>query len=121
MLKFLVDEDMPRSTTQILKNIGFETFDVREVGLRGKSDNEIFVFAQENHAVIVTADIGFGNLLRYPLGSHAGIIIVHDPNEMSNVTVNDNLRESCLILSEHEIRGNLVILEPGRIRIKRFD
>ena len=78
-------------------------------------------FTQENRAVIVTADIRFGNLLRYPLGSHAGIIIVHYPNEMSNVTVNDNLREACVSLFENEIRGNLVILEPGRIRIKRSD
>jgi len=120
MLKFLVDEDMPKSTTQTLRSIGFETFDVRDVALRGKSDDEIFAFAQGNRAVLVTADMGFGNLLRYPLGSHAGIIIVHYPNEMSNVVVNDNLREACASLSENEIRGNLVILEPGRIRIKRF-
>ncbi len=29
MPKFLIDEDMPRSTTKILKDIGFEVLDVK--------------------------------------------------------------------------------------------
>jgi predicted nuclease of predicted toxin-antitoxin system len=42
MLKFVIDEDIPRSTTRILKSNGYEVLDVRDGGLRGKSDEEVF-------------------------------------------------------------------------------
>jgi len=58
MLKFVIDEDMPRSTSKVLIDRGFEVFDVRDCGLRGKSDKEIFEFAQKQGAVILTADLG---------------------------------------------------------------
>jgi hypothetical protein len=32
-LKFLVDEDLPRSTAQVLKEMGFTALDVRDCGL----------------------------------------------------------------------------------------
>ena len=100
--------------------MGFETLDVRNVGLRGRSDDEIFAFAQREQAVIVTGDMGFGNILRYPLGSHAGIIVVHYPNEVPASEINNKIREACSSLSEDEIKGSLLIFEPGRIRRKRL-
>jgi predicted nuclease of predicted toxin-antitoxin system len=39
-LKFIVDEDLPRSTTRLLREMGFNTLDVRDCGLRGKSDED---------------------------------------------------------------------------------
>ncbi len=53
MPRFLIDEDMPRSTTKLLKDKGFDVLDVRDCGLRGKSDEEIFRFAQEEKTVIL--------------------------------------------------------------------
>jgi len=38
MLKFVIDEDLPRSTAKLLKANGFEALDVRDYGLRGKDD-----------------------------------------------------------------------------------
>jgi len=40
-LRFLTDEDVPRSTARILREAGFDATDVRDVGLRGKSDEEV--------------------------------------------------------------------------------
>jgi predicted nuclease of predicted toxin-antitoxin system len=54
MPEFLVDEDMPRSTAKILRDKGYASLDVRDCGLRGKSDAEVFAFAQMNGAVIDT-------------------------------------------------------------------
>jgi len=33
-LKFLTDEDVPRSTARLLREAGFDAVDVRDVGLR---------------------------------------------------------------------------------------
>jgi len=34
MLKFVIDEDMPRSTAKVLKSRGYEVLDVRDCGLK---------------------------------------------------------------------------------------
>ncbi|HLP46239.1 MAG TPA: DUF5615 family PIN-like protein [Candidatus Kapabacteria bacterium] len=41
MLKFLIDEDLPRSTARLLREMGFVALDVRDCGLRGKTEGEI--------------------------------------------------------------------------------
>lgn len=119
MLKFLIDEDMPRSTVTVLREQGFEALDVRDCGLRGKSDEDVFKFAQREGAIILTADLGFGNILHYPLGSHSGIVIVHFPNEVPTVELNRHILASFANLAEDDFKKNLIILEPGRIRVRR--
>jgi predicted nuclease of predicted toxin-antitoxin system len=66
MIKFVIDEDMPRSTARALAERGFECLDIRDYGLRGKSDKEIFEFAQREKAILLTGDMGFSNIL-FPL------------------------------------------------------
>lgn len=34
-LRFLTDEDVPRSTARVLRDAGFDAIDVRDVGLQG--------------------------------------------------------------------------------------
>jgi|SRR3990167_917757 len=119
MLRFVVDEDMPRSTSRILRDRGFEVLDVRDCGLRGARDVDIFKFAQREDAVILTGDVGFGNLLSFPIGSHAGIVIAHFPNEVSSSELNYRLIMALCDLDEKDIKKNLVIIEPGKTRIRR--
>ncbi len=119
MLKFVVDEDVPRSTSKILRDRGFEVLDVRDCGLRGKSDEEIFEFAQKEEAVILTADMGFGNIMHFPIGSHSGIIIARFPNEVSTSELNRQINIMFDDLAEDDFRRNLVIFQPGQIRIRR--
>ena len=119
MLRFVIDEDMPRSTAKILRTKGYEALDVRDLGLRGKSDDEIFKFAQKEKAVILTGDLGFGNLLHFPIGSHVGIVIAHYPNEVSVSELNRQIIKAFDNLAEADFKGNLIILEPGKIRVRR--
>ncbi len=54
-LRFLTDEDIPRSTARVLRDAGFDAVDVRDVGLRGKSDDEVFAYACQDNRLIITA------------------------------------------------------------------
>ncbi|MFQ5964320.1 MAG: DUF5615 family PIN-like protein [Candidatus Scalinduaceae bacterium] len=119
MPKFVVDEDMPRSTGRMLQAEGYNALDIRDYGLRGAKDDEIYKFAQEEKAVLLTGDKGFGNLLKFPLGSHFGILIAHFPDEISTVELNRQLLSDIATLKEDDFFGNLIMIEPGRIRIKR--
>lgn len=119
MLKFVIDEDMPRSTAKILNARCYEALDVRDHDLRGKSDDEVFKFAQNEKAVLLTGDWGFGNLLHFPIGSHAGIVIAHFPNEVSTLELNQQIVMALENLDEIDFKGNLIIIEPGKIRIRK--
>jgi len=69
--------------------------------------------------VILTGDRGFGNILRFSLGKHYGIVIARFPNEMPTIEINHHLIERFEDLSEDDFKGNLIIIEPGKIRIRR--
>ena len=119
MWKFLVDEDMPRSTARALSQTGYTAEDVRDVGLRGHGDQEVFDYAQAHSATLITADKGFSNILRFPIGTHMGIIVVRVPDELSTQQVNQELLNALASMVGEVLTGVLVIVEPGRIRIRR--
>ncbi len=121
MPKFVIDEDMPRSIGIILKEHGYEVLDVRDYGLRGVADERVYEFAQQNGAVVLTGDRGFGNVQRFPLGKHAGIVVAHFPNEMPTLKINQKLLEGLRQLNEEDYKGNVIIIEPLKIRIKRSE
>ena len=118
-MKFLIDEDMPRSTAAVLRAAGHEAVDVRDCGLRGASDQEVFESAKQSGAIVFTGDLGFGNLHKYPLGTHHGLFIAHFPNDISTEELNRHVAEAIKNLTEADYEGNLIILEPGKIRIRR--
>ena len=81
-LRFVVDEDVPRSTARVLREAGYDAVDVRDVGLRGKDDLDIYVFAQEEKRIILSCDLGFSNILVFPPAKHQGVIVVRIPDEV---------------------------------------
>jgi len=91
MPRFVIDEDMPRSTAAALVEEGYPVKDVRDHGYRGSGDEEIYRFAQEEEAILLTGDLGFGNILKFPLGQHFGIVVARFPNEMPPREINKRI------------------------------
>ncbi len=119
MSRFLVDEDLPRSFAPALREVGFDTQDVRDVGLRGCSDAEVFARAQAEDRVLLTADLGFANALAFPAGSHAGIVVARVPNEMPVADVTRTILSALRDFADEELAGAIVIVERHRTRIRR--
>lgn len=119
MWKFLIDEDMPRSTNVALREAGHDAVDVRDVGLRGHGDAEVFAYAQNLGAILVTADKGFANVLSFAPGTHSGLIVLRVPNELPTQQVNKELLRALADLADENLKGLLVIVEVGRTRIRR--
>lgn len=118
MHRFLVDEDLPRSMAERLRLAGHVAVHVREVGLVGYSDQSLFFYAGRERLTIVTADKGFANIHAYPLGTHAGLIVFRYPTTVSMRQLTGDLLRWLKGLSERSLHGLLVIMEPGRIRVR---
>ena len=119
MYRFLIDEDVPRSTARALRTAGYEAEDVRDVGLRGHPDSEVFAYAQAQAAILISCDKGFTNLLNFPVGSHAGIVVIRIPDETPPAELNKKLLRAIAQLQPEPLHGCLVIVGIGRIRLRR--
>ena len=119
MTTFLVDENLPRSLAPRLREAGFEMQDFRDLGLRGAPDTEIFDTALLRGAVLLTGDLGFSRLLRtFP--EAPGIVLVRVPNDWSSSAINNLIESSLPKIAGSLQPGTLVVLEPNRVRLRRF-
>jgi len=60
MLKFLIDENLSPQLASLLKRWNYDAYAVREVGLKGKSDEEIITWLQKEKCILITSDLDFG-------------------------------------------------------------
>ena len=118
MLRLLVDENLPRSLTAALREAGHQVWDVRELGERGVPDDRVLQLAQELKAALISADKGFGNIVRFPLGSHWGIVVVRLPSETPGSELCRTVIQALAGLEPDELRGRLCIVRPGQVRFR---
>ena len=65
-MRFLVDASLPRSATALLRQLGHDAADVRDIGLRQATDDVIAAHARTNHQALVTRDFDFADIRNYP-------------------------------------------------------
>ena len=117
-LRFITDEDVPRSTARVLSDAGFDAVDVRDVGLRGKSDAEVFDYAQRENRLLITCDMGFSNILNFPPAKNHGILVVRIPDSESIATFNREVLRTVQEIGENLIQ-RLAIVEVGKVRLRK--
>lgn len=115
----VIDEDLHLSLGFTLKSLGFRVFDIRD-HLRGASDDKVFQFAQRKEAILFTVDLGFSNIVAFPLGTHYGIVILRFPNEIQTDLINKLVKAYLKRLKKSDFAKNLIVLSPHSIRIRRY-
>jgi predicted nuclease of predicted toxin-antitoxin system len=118
-MRFLVDEDLPRLTKNLLQQYKHEAVDVRDIGLRGAKDYQIATYAQNEGLCIVTGDFDFSDVRNYPPGEYAGLVVLKLPRTATASFIL-SLLESFLQQEDlvAQIPGKLAIVEPSRVRIR---
>ena len=119
-MRFLVDGDLPRSTKILLQQYKHEAVDVRDINLRGAKDYQIASYARTNGLCILTGDFDFSDVRNYPPSQYAGLVVLKLPkNATASLIikiVESFLQREDLIV---KLTAKLVIVEPGRVRIRR--
>jgi predicted nuclease of predicted toxin-antitoxin system len=83
------------------------------------ADDIIYKYAVAHGYVLVTADKGFTSLLRFPPGSHSGIIVMRFPPHTAAEKKVSVLTRWIAPLAEENVKGNLLIVEPRGVRVRR--
>lgn len=118
-MRFLIDEDLPRSLVNLFQQYGHEAFHVRDVGLRAAPDEEIAAYAQRNNLCLISGDLGFADVRNYPPDAYSGIVVLRLPSAVSAAQIHQLIRSWLESEWIDQCEGNLTILEPTRVRIRR--
>ena len=118
-MRFLIDESLPHRITDRLKGLGHEAVSIVELQLSGSPDPTVFEEAKCRSATLITKDLDFADIRQFPLGAHSGIIVVRMPSMITVKRLMDDVVAAVAGLGENDIIGNLVIVQPDRIRIRR--
>ena len=116
MARFLIDESLPRVVTRALLASGHDVVDVRDAGLRGATDDSIAARALVDGRIVVSADLDFANALRFPPGSHPGIVV----SRLSDLATTGEVAERIVAAIADlgaAIDGAITIIEPTRVRV----
>ena len=120
-MKFKLDENLGRRGVVLLVNAGHNVHTTVDEGLGGAEDEALFAACQREQRVLITLDHDFGQTLRFPPESAAGIVILELPPRATPNSINLRLAEFLTLLASRPINQELWIVEPGRIRVHQRD
>ena len=120
-LAILLDQNVPLVAADWLRNQRpyWKVQHVNELGFRGRSDEFLYRWAQENEAIIVTYDEDFADARMYPLGDHRGIVRLRVwPTTIEQTQ--DALSRLLADLPASDWCNNLIIIDNQKIRVRKL-
>ncbi|MFX1511615.1 MAG: DUF5615 family PIN-like protein [Promethearchaeota archaeon] len=116
-MKYLIDMALSPRTVDFLKKHNYNATRVNEVLPKNSDDESIFSYAIENNYCIITADLGFGEILAYAQAKKPSVIILRlEDQRVENV--NKILKDSLSKIEKEIEKGSVIIIEDDRIRIR---
>jgi len=116
MIKFLLDENLSRSTKLFLIDLGYDVKSAGDYKMLGCADTDILRRAALENRVVITHDLDFGNLLNYP-ANYTGVIILRT-NDQSPSATNSILALFLKKIDHKTLINSLVIVSEDRYRIR---
>jgi predicted nuclease of predicted toxin-antitoxin system len=114
-----LDEDLPQSVATVLREKGYSCSTVLEQGKGGWKDPALWEAVQDHQQFFVTADKGFGNIRRYPPGTHSGILLLR-PSEDGIQPLLDLMEQVLALVPKLQtLQGLLAVASPKGLRVRR--
>ena len=117
-MKVKLDENLSRYLKDILTALRYDVQTAAEQGLLSKSDTEIAAWVRDEGRLLLSLDLEFGDLRKYPPGKHPGIIVFR-PRSFGPLAVNRFVEEFIKETDHSLLAGCVVVVEPTRVRVRR--
>ncbi len=119
-LRVLLDQNVPQGCLAWLQQArpSWIVWHVNLIGLGGGPDANVFRWAQEQQAIVVSYDEDFADARTFPLGAHHGIIRLRVWPTTVELTI-AALQRILDQVPESDLPRNLVIVDNQRIRLRR--
>jgi predicted nuclease of predicted toxin-antitoxin system len=118
-MRFLIDANLPRSAVAVLERFGHQVEFARDIGLAAVPDEQIAAHALQSKAAILTRDLDFADIRRYPPDQYQGIVVLRLPDtsvaqEIVSV-IERFLMEPGFVDS---LAGRLAVVDSERVRFR---
>jgi predicted nuclease of predicted toxin-antitoxin system len=120
-VKFKLDENFGTRTQQLFLAAGHDVSTVGGQELCGCPDRQLFEICGREGRCLVTLDIDFGDVTRFPPDRSAGIVVLRLPRNPT-LPILESLAGTLLqALGDRPLVGRLWMVEPGRIRVHQTE
>ena len=116
-MKFKLDENLGNRTRNVFVDAGHDVQTVRDEQLQGRPDEVIYDVCRLERRCLVTLDLDFSNVFRFPPEPTAGIAVFKPNRGFSLAILIVLATELIATIASQPIEGQLWIIEPGRIRV----
>ena len=118
-MKLLLDQGLPRSTAELLRQAGIDTLHVGEIGFSEADDEDILEQGREDERVVVTLDADFPTLLALSGATLPSVIRLRIEGLRGEGTA--ALLQAIVTQFDEDLeQGAAVTVQEGRVRVRRL-
>ncbi len=117
MIPLKLDENLSRHLKVRLSSLGHDVTTAGDEGLLSQLDTRVAAAAAQEQRMLLTLDVEFGDLRKYPPGSHPGVILFR-PKRLGPLVVNEFVEHFIRTADLANLGGCVVVVEPSRIRVR---
>jgi len=118
-MKVLLDQGLPRSAAQLLRDVGIDSIHVGEINFSTESDSAVLSKAREQQRIVVTLDADFHALLATTSSSAPSVIRIRI-EKLQGPAAADLIRKVLIQCHEDLLKGAIVTVQSRGIRIRRL-
>lgn len=116
-MRFKVDENVPLELVQRLRSRGHDAEHALDEGLGGQPDGVLAAACRREERAIVTLDLDFADVRRFPPSEHAGLIVLRPrlQDRSRILRMVDRLLDR---LGEERVAGRLWVVDETSVRLR---
>jgi predicted nuclease of predicted toxin-antitoxin system len=121
MKKIKLDENFPPAMVDIFLKRKIDASSVYLQQLNGTDDDRVFDICINEGRALVTFDLDFANILRYPSDKTPGIIIARSKRKINLAGISSLCDRLATLIAKEDIAGKLFIVEETKVRVRKPD
>ena len=116
-VRFKIDENLPGDVVDLLRSGGFDARHVLDQGMGGSDDVPLAMACVKERRAIVTLDLDFADIRKYPPADHPGIVVLRLAHQDS-IHVLEVFKHVLALLGERSPVGQLWIVDEQGVRVR---
>jgi predicted nuclease of predicted toxin-antitoxin system len=116
-MKLKLDENLSRHLKPVLTALGHDVLTAADENLLSRPDTESAHAAKDEQRMLLTLDIEFADLRKYPPGSHPGVILFR-PLSLSPLSVNAFIADFIRRTDLDKLAVCVAVVDPSHVRVR---
>lgn len=117
IIKFKVDENLPREVTETLVAAGFDAISVVDQRLGGRPDLHVAKICRDEARAILTLDVDFADIRAYSPADYSGIVVLRLAR-IDKLRLVDVVRRLVPLFTQEPLSGRRWIVDESRVRVR---